>query len=215
MAKSGEVFENPVTGERAAVRLSTEDTGEDRVVVDLHVKPGGAVSGEHVHPVTEESFTVVRGRVGFRIAGHGSIAELNRCLHVPAGVAHYWWNAGEEEAHVIVEVSPAARFEEAISNTFGLARDGKTNAKGMPNLLQVALFAREFGDVCTSPARRAPCRGPCSPSSPRWPGSSATRAATTSTWANRPPRGSSRGRGEGRGVRTPDPVRKWRARPLG
>src|SRR3712207_8805978 len=35
--------------------------------------------------VTEESFTVVRGRVGFRIAGHGSIAELNRRLHVPAG----------------------------------------------------------------------------------------------------------------------------------
>gem|GEM_PF-3416688 len=70
---------------------------------------------------------------------------------------------------------------------------------------------------CTSPARRPPCRGPCSPSSPRWPGSSATRAATPSTWANRPPRGSrsSRGRGEERGVRTPDPVRKGRARPLG
>ena len=148
MAKSGEVFENPVTGERAAVRLGTEDTGEDRVVVDLHVKPGGAVSGEHVHPVTEESFTVVRGRVGFRIAGHGSIAELNRCLHVPAGVAHYWWNAGEEEAHVIVEIGPGtARFEEMIKNLYGLAQDGKTNSKGMPNLLQGALFAREFNDV--------------------------------------------------------------------
>jgi quercetin dioxygenase-like cupin family protein len=63
MAKAGEVFENPVTGERAVVRLGTEDTGGDRVVVDLYVKPSGAVSGEHVHPVTEESFTVVRGRV--------------------------------------------------------------------------------------------------------------------------------------------------------
>ena len=148
MAKAGGVFENPVTGERAVVRLGTEDTGGNQVVVDLYIKPGGAVAGEHVHPVIEESFTVVRGQVGFRIDGHESIAELNRRLHVPAGVAHDWWNAGEEEAHVIVEISPgAARFEEMIRNLFGLAQDGKTNSKGMPNLLQGALFAREFSDV--------------------------------------------------------------------
>ncbi len=148
MAKAGEVFENPVTGERAVVRLGTEDTGGDQVVVDLYVKPGGAVAGEHVQPLIEESFTVVRGQVGFRIAGRESIAELNRRLHVPAGGAHDWWNAGEEEAHVIVEISPgAARFEEMIRNLFGLAQDGKTNSKGMPNLLQGALFAREFSDV--------------------------------------------------------------------
>jgi hypothetical protein len=42
-----------------------------------------------------------------------------------------------------------------IKNLYGLAQDGKTNAKGMPNLLQVALFVREFGDVLyfTKPAR--------------------------------------------------------------
>ena len=148
MSRAGDVFENPVTGERAVVRLGTEDTGEDRTVVDLYIKPGSAVSGEHVHPVTEEAFTVVRGRVGFRIAGHGSIAELNRRLHVPPGVAHYWWNAGDEEAHVIVEIGPGtARFEEMIRNLYGLAQDGKTNSKGMPSLLQGALFAREFSDV--------------------------------------------------------------------
>ena len=91
---------------------------------------------------------MVRGHVGFRIAGHESSAELNRRLHVPAGVAHDWWNAGEEEAHVIVEISRgAARFEEMIRNLFGLAQDGKTNSKGMPNVLQAAIFAREFSDV--------------------------------------------------------------------
>lgn len=51
------------------------------------------------------------------------------------------------KAHIVVEVRPAARFEEAISNTFGLALDGRTNAKGMPNLLQLALIARESEDV--------------------------------------------------------------------
>ena len=55
------------------------------------------------------------------------------------GVVHDWWNAGDEEAHVIVEFNPgAARFEEMIGNQFGLAQDGKTNSKGMPHLLQSA-----------------------------------------------------------------------------
>jgi hypothetical protein len=74
---------------------------------------------------------------------------------VPPGTAHDWWNAGDEEAHVVVEIRPGRRFEEAIRNTFGLAQDGKTNARGMPNLLQVALIAREFEDVLyfTKPPR--------------------------------------------------------------
>jgi hypothetical protein len=85
--------------------------------------------------------------VGFRIDGRESIAEPGQRLHVPAGVAHDWWNAGEQEAHVRVEIRPGARFEEMALNLFGLAQDGKTNSKGMPNLLQAAIFAREFSDV--------------------------------------------------------------------
>jgi hypothetical protein len=34
-----------------------------------------------------------------------------------------------------------------IETLFGLARLGHTNAKGMPNPLQLSLTAREFGDV--------------------------------------------------------------------
>ena len=145
--KAGDVIENPVTGERAVIRVGTEDSGGELLVIDGYVRPGGAVTGEHVHPAIEEYFTVVRGRVGFRLDGRETIAELNQRLHVPAGTAHDWWNAGEEEAHIVVEISPAERFEEMALNLSGLAQDGKTNSKGMPNLLQAAIFAREFSDV--------------------------------------------------------------------
>ncbi len=155
MSRAGDVHENPATGERAVVRLGTEETRGELLVVEVFVKPGGAVTGEHVHPIIEEYFTVVSGRVGFRLDGRESIAELGERLHVPAGMAHDWWNAGEEEARIVVEISPGARFEEMVVNLFGLARDGKTNAKGMPNLLQVAIFVKEFEDVLyfTKPPR--------------------------------------------------------------
>lgn len=147
MSRAGDVIENPVTGERVVVRLGTEETGGKLLVVDAYVRPGGAVTGEHVHPIIEETFTVLSGRVGFKLDGRESIAKSGERLHVPAGMAHDWWNAGEDEARIAVEISPGARFEEMAANLFGLARDGKTNSKGMPNLLQAAIFAKEFEDV--------------------------------------------------------------------
>src|SRR5262245_66082278 len=94
-----------------------------------------------------ERFTVLRGRGGVRIDGQVRTAEPGVEAHVPAGVRHDWWNAGDEEARVRVEICPAARFEALILNLFGLAQDGKTNARGLPNLLQLAVVVREFRDL--------------------------------------------------------------------
>ena len=155
MLKAGDVLENPVTGERAVVRVGNEESGGELLVADLYVMPGGAVMGEHYHPAMEEGFAVVHGSLGYRLDGREGMAGPGQRLHVPRGTAHDWWNAGEEEAQVLVEISPGARFEEMIRNAFGLARDGKTDANGRPRLLQAALFAREFDDVInfTSPPR--------------------------------------------------------------
>lgn len=147
MSKEGDVFENPVTGERAVTIVGTDETDGERLVVELTVQPGGAVVGEHVHPEMDETFTVLEGEVGFRLDGDESVAEERDSIDVPAGVVHDWWNAGDGVAKVRVDVRPGARFEEMILTLFGLAQDGKTNAKGMPNLLQMALLAPEFEDV--------------------------------------------------------------------
>ena len=73
MLKAGEVYENPVTGERAVIRIGTDTTGGERLVVDLYVQARGAVVGEHFHPKMEERLTVLRGQVGFRLAGWGAM----------------------------------------------------------------------------------------------------------------------------------------------
>src|SRR5215831_13073204 len=147
MSKAGDVFENPVTGERAVVRIGTKETSGELLVVDLYIRPGGAVMGEHIHPAIEERFTVLRGQVGFRLSGRVATAEPGVTLIAPPGVPHDWWNASPGEALVCVEVRPAARFDAFIANAFGLAQDGKVNRRGMPNPLQLAVFAREFDDV--------------------------------------------------------------------
>ena len=147
MSKAGDVFVNPVTGERAVVRIGTEEAGGELLIADLYIRPGGAVMGEHIHTIIEERFTVLRGEVGFRLSGRVTTAQPGVKVSVAPRVPHDWWNAGAEEALVRVEVRPGARFEAMIRNAFGMAQDGKVNRRGMPNILQLALFAREFGDV--------------------------------------------------------------------
>ena len=154
MSKTGNFFQNPVTGEAAIVRIGTEESGE-LLVVDLYIAPGGAVMGEHYHPAIEERFTLLRGQLGVRLSGRITKAQIGVALLVPPGVPHDWWNAGDEDAVVRVEIRPAVRFEVMILNAFGLAQDGKVDRRGMPNFLQLVVFAHEFSDVIrfTRPTR--------------------------------------------------------------
>ena len=147
MSKAGDFFQNPVTGEAAVVLIGTEESGGERLVANLYIAPGGAVMGEHYHPAIEERFTLIRGELGVRLSGRAIKARPGVELLVAPGVSHEWWNAGNEGAVVRVEIRPAARFEVMILNAFGLAQDGKVDRRGMPNFLQLILFAREFSDV--------------------------------------------------------------------
>lgn len=148
------VIDNPVTGERGIVRRAP-DSDSAMLVADLYARPGAAVVGEHVHPHSTESFTIVRGTLGLRLDGVESRAESGTRVVIPPGTAHDWWNAGTDTAWVIVEVDPGRRFEAMIRNLYGLARDGRTDAAGRPGLLQAAVLAREFDDTIrfTSPPR--------------------------------------------------------------
>lgn len=148
MIRSGDVVENPVTGERLVFRKTSADTGGELVLVECVVQPGGAVAAAHVHPHQEERFEVLRGTVGFRLGREKSVAGPGTRIAVPAGTAHKFWNAGKSEAHFVCEVRPARQFEQLIETMFGLAVDGKTNRKGMPNPLRLAVIAdHHFDDL--------------------------------------------------------------------
>jgi mannose-6-phosphate isomerase-like protein (cupin superfamily) len=143
----GDTLENPRTGE-LGILVKTPWEGEDpSLEADLHVQPGGAVVGEHVHRHFDERFTVKEGRIGFRLDGNESVAGPGDVVEIPRGSWHDWWNAGKGVGVARVRVSAGARFLQMIETLFGLARDGHTDEKGMPDPLQLAMFATEFRDV--------------------------------------------------------------------
>ena len=118
MSKAGDFFQNPVTGEAAVVRIGTEESDGELLVADLYIAAGGAVMGEHYHPAIEERFTLIRGELGVRLSGRATKTTPGVMLLVPPGVPHDWWNAGEEDAVVRVEIRPTARISRELSGVF-------------------------------------------------------------------------------------------------
>ena len=50
MSRAGAVNENLITGERAVVRVGTEDSGGELLVCDVYVRPGGRIAAEQSTP---------------------------------------------------------------------------------------------------------------------------------------------------------------------
>ncbi len=151
MIRAGDMLENPVTGERLLFRQTSSDTGGAAVVFETFVKPGGGVAAAHVHPHQEERFAILAGAVGFRLGREERVAGPGERLTVPAGTPHRFWNAGGEEARFVCKVRPALQFEQLIETMFALAADGKTNGKGMPNPLRLAVIADATFDTVRLP----------------------------------------------------------------
>ena len=57
----------------------------------------------------------------------------------------YVWDAAQDEVRFVCEVRPALQFESLLETMFSLAEDGKTNRKGMPNPLRLAVIAHALG----------------------------------------------------------------------
>ena len=143
----GEVWENPVTRERATILELPHHNPERRAAAELLALVGARVVGEHRHPGMVERFTVLEGELTVKRGGETSILRQGDTATIEPNLWHDWWNASDRDARVRVEVTPGERFAHMIETLFGLARLGHTDAKGMPHPLQLALFAREFSDV--------------------------------------------------------------------
>jgi quercetin dioxygenase-like cupin family protein len=149
MARVGETIENPVSGEAITWRETAASSAGELLAFDLELRPGAAVAAAHRHLHQEERFAVTSGSIGLSVSGEESRLGPGEEAVVPPGTPHHWWNAGDEGAVVRVEVRPALETEVFFETLFGLAREGKTNAKGIPGLLQIAVAYADLGDSCS------------------------------------------------------------------
>jgi quercetin dioxygenase-like cupin family protein len=151
MIRTGDTIHNPVTGERITFLATSRDTDGEAVVVEVIVQPQGFVAAAHVHPSQSERFAVAAGTLGLKVGGKKLTLGAGDVATVEPGTRHKFWNAGDTPVRFVCEVRPALQFESLLETMFALAADGKTNRKGMPNPLRLAVIANAHFDTVQLP----------------------------------------------------------------
>jgi quercetin dioxygenase-like cupin family protein len=152
VARVGAEMVNPVTGERFVWRHTAESTGGEFAEFDLYLSVGAVVAAPHVHPHQREDFTVNSGTVILSLGHADEQIAAGEKRSVPTNVAHRWRHVGDQEAHLVVRLTPALGIEHYFETFCGLARDGKAAKNGLPrNPLQLAVLGNAFREEITFP----------------------------------------------------------------
>jgi len=144
LSAGGRAIENPISGERIVIRKTGAETGGRLLAFDLFLPPGGHVPASHVHPEQEERFTVVSGKMRFRLGGRNVLAGPGETVVITAGRPHWFGNAGSDVSHAQVEVRPALRMEEMFEATEAISLAGHFRGTRLPRLSDLAFVLLEF-----------------------------------------------------------------------
>ena len=147
MIRAGDSVVNAVTGERLVFHETSHETDGEYCRFDTYVEPGGAVAAAHVHPYQTERFEVLSGTLAVKAGRDRHELSAGETVVIERGTPHMFWNAGDDTLCFRAEVRPALQFESLIETMFGLATAGKTNKKGLPNPLRLAVIANHHFDV--------------------------------------------------------------------
>jgi quercetin dioxygenase-like cupin family protein len=151
MIHPGQTLENPVTGETMVFHRTAAHTNGEEVLIEVTLQPDGFVAAAHVHPHQTERFEVLEGSLGLQVDDEELVAAPGDVVVVEPGTVHRFWNSGDGEVRFAVEVRPALQFESLIETMFTLAEEGKTNRKGMPNPLRLAVIMKAHFDTVRLP----------------------------------------------------------------
>jgi quercetin dioxygenase-like cupin family protein len=138
------VIVNPLSGEQIRIRRTGAQTGGTVLDWELVLAPWGRVPSSHAHPEQSETFTVLEGRMRFRVGWRRLIAAPGQVVRVPPGTVHHFANAGDVPARVAVESRPALAMAELLETAAAVAREQHAAGRALPRPVDLALFMADF-----------------------------------------------------------------------
>lgn len=144
MIKKGDTIVNVRTGQKMTFLETWAETNGTQLKVDCVSPPTLEREKAHIHPYQENRFTVVKGSLHFTINGQKHLATVGDIISIPKKIPHSFYNDGETDAHYIQEFFPALKIDSLFETFFLLAKEGKLNKSGTPNIFRAALILLNF-----------------------------------------------------------------------
>jgi hypothetical protein len=151
MARAGQIIENPITGVKLIFHKTSHESDGASWEAEEFLKPfAGKVSMAHYHPYMDEIFVIISGSACYLLDGVEHQARAGDVVTLPAGIPHIhpWSNSGEglHMRHMLRLHRPDYKsliaVEDFAETLFGLAREGKVNKEGLPNLWQLMVILK-------------------------------------------------------------------------
>lgn len=142
MAYVGQKFMNPSTGETIEFLETSKETGGQYTRFKTTIPKGKGFEVEHFHIKGDESFHILSGTLSYKLNGQTYKAAAGEHIVLLKGQPHAHWNADEDDLVMYQTISPSLDIDRFLETLFGLAMDGKLDAKGQPPFLQVMTWIR-------------------------------------------------------------------------
>lgn len=151
MAKSGQVLENPRTGDQTIFYQTAQDTDGAFLRFEERHAAGFKSPPAHIHLRQQEQFEVLAGTARIQVNGKDHFLQPGERLTVPAMTPHTWGNGGQNPVRVICEFRPALRSEDFFESLAYLSNRGDDTQLVRPSILQMALLALEYESFLAGP----------------------------------------------------------------
>jgi mannose-6-phosphate isomerase-like protein (cupin superfamily) len=128
-------LENRHTGEILCMQRMREADGQVVLTIEGSLPPHMDGPPLHQHFQEREEGMVKAGMLGARVGDKELIVPAGGSAVFPAGVAHKWWNAGEDLLELSGRVIPAVDLDRYLQAVFAILNASST---GRPSVFYIA-----------------------------------------------------------------------------
>lgn len=138
---------NPVQNDTFTFLATSAETDGAYTRAEVVVAPGGGNS-PHYHLTYAEHFEVIAGELEVQVGGETRTLHAGEMAIVPLKTLHCFRNRTNQPTTFVGEVRPGRPgFEKALRVLYGLARDGRVRANGIPKNLYDAIVIGDWSDM--------------------------------------------------------------------
>lgn len=133
------ILENRITGETLKMRRERDADGQVILTIDGSLPPHKNGPPLHVHFHQREEGVVKSGSLGAQIGKETVVVPTGGSGVFPAGVAHKWWNAGDDRLELSGRVVPAGDLDRFLQAIFAVLN---ASPSGRPSIFYLAHVLR-------------------------------------------------------------------------
>lgn len=141
MPTKGQILTLPLNGSSYEYIETAADTNGERVVMQGTVYLIGPNVPNHIHPLQEETFEVLSGKLTVLENGRTRVLSAGEKIMFPKNKPHNHYNNHDEPVTYIQTVTPGLDIDYFVESLLGLAADGKTK-NGKFGLVQQLVFLK-------------------------------------------------------------------------